>query len=329
MMWFLVGSAIAFVTTSATAQAPGKPTFLEGHTEIVVRVKFSPDGKTLASSSSDDTIRLWDVEKLKETGKLEGHTDNTVGLAFSPDGRILASSSLDKTIRLWDLEKKKRIRTLRGHKDGVIALSASPDGKLLASASLDATVRIWKVRSGKLIETILKPDAKPRDVAFGPKGKYRAIGEMYGVELTDLTTGESLLSPLVYGGQTAAMAFSQVGTILAAADEAFGVHFCRLPEDAPGNMARRTKTWAIAREGVIDLAFSPDGKWIYASTGRQLGAPGRIVTWNLKTREKHEIFFDESPLIAGIDISPDGKTLAAARTDNRVMLLKLEDRKKN
>jgi WD40 repeat protein len=76
---------------------------LEGHTSGVNSVAFSPDGKLLASGSTDWTIKLWEVATGSPVRTLYGHTWVVNSVAFSPDGRLLASSSSDDTIKLWDI----------------------------------------------------------------------------------------------------------------------------------------------------------------------------------------------------------------------------------
>jgi WD40 repeat protein len=67
-----------------------------------VGVAFSPDGKTIASASSDRTVRRWDTRTGQPIGQpLTGHTGPVKAIAFSPDGTMIASANMDRTVRLW------------------------------------------------------------------------------------------------------------------------------------------------------------------------------------------------------------------------------------
>jgi WD40 repeat protein len=75
-------------------------------------VAFSPDGKYLASGSSDYTIKLWSIKSQKEITTLKGHSNGVQSVIFSPCGRYLASGSSDKTVKIWSFESQKEIATL-------------------------------------------------------------------------------------------------------------------------------------------------------------------------------------------------------------------------
>ncbi|MEH2276030.1 MAG: hypothetical protein V7K40_14890 [Nostoc sp.] len=78
---------------------------IQAHSCLVSSVAFSPDGKTIASGSSDNTIKLWDVGTAREiyTLKRHSHSCHVTSVAFSLDGKKLASASFDKTINIWQL----------------------------------------------------------------------------------------------------------------------------------------------------------------------------------------------------------------------------------
>ena len=100
-------------------------------------VAFSPDGKRLASTSMDRTVKVWAANSGQDALTFEGHTNGCCDVAFSPDGKWLASSSWDETVKyavkIWDAATGQAARTLKGHEFLVNSVAFSPDGMRLAS----------------------------------------------------------------------------------------------------------------------------------------------------------------------------------------------------
>ena len=123
---------------------------ITGHKGNIWTFAYSPDGKTLASSGADGTIRLWDLATGNEILILGTQTYQVSAIAFSPDGKILAGGSvydrdLDRLdlIRLWELPSRRILTTFAGHTGGVGYLRFSNDGKTLGSISGDGTLLLW------------------------------------------------------------------------------------------------------------------------------------------------------------------------------------------
>jgi len=153
---------------------------LQGHTSAVYSVAISPDGKTLASGSYDNTVRLWEVATGKALQTLQGHTNCVCSVAFSPDGKTLASGSYDNTVRLWEVATGKALQTLQGHTLVVNSVAYSPDGKTLASGSEDQTVRLWEVVSGQYLSVWKKFKGAINSIVWNPTGEELTTGDESG-----------------------------------------------------------------------------------------------------------------------------------------------------
>lgn len=118
---------------------------LEGHTDAVVSVSISADGKRALSGSDDRSLRLWDLEEQKPLQSFTGHAGPVKSVAFAPGGKHVLSGSSDSTVRLWEAATGKEIKVFARHVEPVIRAVFTSDGAATISGSSDSVVRYWDI----------------------------------------------------------------------------------------------------------------------------------------------------------------------------------------
>ncbi|KAK6527688.1 hypothetical protein TWF694_004669 [Orbilia ellipsospora] len=282
---------------------------LDNHTRSVYSVAFSPDGRLFATTSSDNTVRVWDPKTGAPQGTFEGHSDVVRAVAFSPNGQVLASGSSDKTIKLWDPRLGTLFYTLEGHSDWIRSVIFSPDGQILVSASSDKTIKMWDLNTNQLSRTIEGHSDWVKAVVYSPDGRLLASASSKAVWLWDPRTGMSSGILEGHSDWVRAVTFSPDGQLLASASCDKTVRLWDVKTRTLRGILEGHSEW------VRSVAFSPDGQTLAsASTDKT------IKLWNAQTRALCNTLEGHEGWIRGISFSPDSQLLVSASSDSTIKL---------
>ncbi len=283
---------------------------LHGDTDAVSGIAFSPDSRTLASVSTDGTVRLW---SLATGGAFPLRPPLHAGAplssaAFAPDGRTLASGSFDGII-LWSIPRGTEEGEIPFHADGVASIAYDPRGGMIAAGGADGTVLLVdpatrsrrKLRVGDSIIT---------SVAFSPDGQLLAVGGANGVTIWSVATGTPIGAPLTTGSTFfSSVAFSPDGRTLAAG----------------GGQNGHITLWDVRthrQEGrdlgglrpVESIAFMANSDTLVAA------GEGTTVLWDVTKHRRIVTLSGHVGAIASVATSPDGRLLASAGADRTITL---------
>lgn len=304
---------------------------LDAHTADIWSVKFSPDGKWIASGSVDSTAKIWN----KETGKVLFNLKQPIGITsvdFSPAGNFLATGSYDTKIRLWNLPAGLMVKEFTGHTGTVWSVNFSPDGKSLASCGEDSTIKLWNVETGALIRTFSGHARNVWDVKFSRDGNNLASGSFdKTIKIWNIRNGKLLKTLNDHTEAIVALAYSKDGQKLASTSDDKTIKLWN------------TNNWSLiyslrTPEHNQAADFSPHDKLLLTG-GRDKPALGEFLQnifgdanynkgvsmrlWDVATGRLLQTFSKHGNDVNDVSFSPDGKWIASGSSDKSIGLWEL------
>jgi WD40 repeat protein/DNA-directed RNA polymerase subunit RPC12/RpoP len=292
-------------TDPQPVNASKKPKFiLEGHSRAVCGIAFTPDGKTIISSSWDETLRVWDLETKSCRHVLKGHSQSVRGVAATPDSKYAISCSGDGTMKVWSLENGSCVLTLDGIHDSCWRLAVSGDGKTAITASDGNSAGVWDLQTGKRLKTLIGHRRYIRGVAMSNDGKTAVTGSNdHTLRIWNVETGKCVATFAGHSNQVDGVAISPDGQTIVS-----------------GSYDRTIKTWDMKTERCLssieghgdevnDIALTHDGKAVVSADDDKT-----VRIWDLATGQCHGIF-QHPDKVYSVAISPNDKLIVSGSYD--------------
>jgi WD40 repeat protein len=276
---------------------------LSGHDKAVRAAGFSPDDRSVASVSTDGTLRLWSVANGKELLALR-HDAGVHSAAFSPDGRSVLSGGADRRIRLWSASDGKLLSDMQVRTSATNNVIVSRDERRLLLGNGSA-VEQWDLASGRMEGTMLRHRMHITSMAFSPDDK-RVMSRGGEVIVWEAASGRVLHRLHASGNGPA----EWNGHHVAATDDRGGV----VVWDAA--TGKELHTLRGDGEQIFDLALSPDGRRLVVGGGR-IARSGEAIVWDLQSGERVHQLVSDKEAVRGVAFSPDGRQIVVVGTGRR------------
>ncbi|KAJ6436641.1 hAT family dimerization domain protein [Purpureocillium lavendulum] len=318
-------------------------------------VAFSHDSALVASSSWDNTIRVWRTATGECIWTLEGHDDWVESVSFSHDSALVASGSHDKTIRVWRTATSECIWVLEGHSNTVRSVAFSHDSALVASGSHDKTIRVWRTATGDCVWVLESHSDRVTSVAFSHDSALVASGsDDKTIRVWRTATGDCIWTLESHSNTVTSVAFSHDSALVASASDDKTIRVWRTATGeciwtleghnssvtsvtfshdstlvASGSVDNTIRVWRTATgeciwtlEGhnsfVTSVAFSHDSALVASGSW-----DNTIEVWRMATGESIRTLWGHNSLVMSVAFSHDSALVASGYSDNTIRVWRM------
>ncbi len=287
----------------------GDVRFQVPHGQYVLTVAWSPNGRQIATGSSDHTIHILNAADGSTEKTLSGHKDGVLSVRFSPDGRQLLSGSNDHSARLWDLDTGTTVQELNGHSWWVWAAEFSPDAKRIVTAGQDGKAIVWqKVENEEQRAAIMRRRAESGTNTPIKIGDYDADKEFTG---HDGAVYSARFSP---NGRLVATGGYDKMVMVWKPDEVESVDIQAQIEGKEG--AKPNYLRLAGHDGPVRcVAFSPNGSLVLSG-----GEDNALRLWDVASGEPVKSLRGHGKEVRSCVFSPDGEWILSGGHDASVRL---------
>ena len=280
----------------------------------------SNDQKILVAGSSDNTVRIWDLEKMSLSSCLCNHKDEVISVAISDNNLYCASGSKDKSIILWSLNNFTFLQIYKGHTDRVNTLHFSKDSNLIVSGSSDKKIIVWKLDSAEIITTIETSSSIYLAFLNSKNHFYVCAGPL--LVIWDLISSKKLHETRAHNSDIVSLSSSKNEKLFITVSKERSVGLWENIQETANNKKLSSSAFLppsssqfTINDSLFLVSFIDDQKIISCTQ------KGCISVWSLNTRSKFFEFILNETNISQIQYSND--LIYSLSTNNKISISRL------